>query len=76
MVCCECLECVKICKAHAVDHAMFDKDIEVNIGAVILTSGYDSYDATGKSEYGFGRFANVVTSMQFERILSASSGEI
>ena len=70
--CCECLECVKICKAHAVDHTMTDKEIEVNVGAVILTSGYDSYDASGKSEYGFGRFANVVTSMQFERILSAS----
>ncbi|MFC1539571.1 FAD-dependent oxidoreductase [Candidatus Latescibacterota bacterium] len=70
--CCQCFECVKICKAHAVDHTMTDKEIEVNIGAVILTSGYDSYDASGKSEYGFGRFANVVTSMQFERILSAS----
>ncbi|MFC1542020.1 FAD-dependent oxidoreductase [Candidatus Latescibacterota bacterium] len=70
--CCQCLECVKICKAHAVDHTMTDKQIEVNVGAVVLTTGYDSYDASGKSEYGFGRFANVVTSMQFERILSAS----
>ncbi|MFC1490816.1 FAD-dependent oxidoreductase, partial [Candidatus Latescibacterota bacterium] len=70
--CCECFECVKICKALAVDHSMTDTQIEVTIGAVILTGGYDSYDASGKSEYGFGRFPNVVTSMQFERILSAS----
>ncbi len=70
--CCQCFECVKICKAHAVDHTLTDKEIEIDVGAVILTTGYDTYDAAGKSEYGFGRFANVVTSMQFERILSAS----
>jgi len=70
--CCLCLECVKVCKAHAVNHEMVDKQFEIDVGAVILTGGYDSFDATKKAEYGFGRFPNVVTSMQFERILSAS----
>jgi heterodisulfide reductase subunit A-like polyferredoxin len=70
--CCMCLECVRVCKAHAVDHNMKDERIELNVGAVILTGGYDSFDPTLKAEYGYGRFSNVVSSMQFERILSAS----
>ncbi len=70
--CSACRECVRVCKAHAIDHDMLDQERELNVGAVVLTSGYDLFDARRKSEYGFGRYPNVVTSMQFERILSAS----
>ena len=70
--CSECKECVRICKAHAIDHQMRDTRVTLNVGAVVLTNGFDLFDARRKSEYGFGRYPNVVTSMQFERILSAS----
>ena len=70
--CCFCLECVKACKAEAVDHDMADQTLDLKVGAIVLTNGYDQFDASLKSEYGFGRYPNVVTSMQFERILSAS----
>lgn len=70
--CCECMECVRVCKAQALAHDMKPETIEVNVGAIVLTSGYDVFDASLKSEYAYGRAANVVTSIQFERILSAS----
>lgn len=71
-ICCECMECVKACKPKAIDHDMQDTIRELEIGAVILTSGYDEFDAKIRGEFGFGRYANVVTNLQFERILSAS----
>ena len=71
-VCSVCRECVRVCKAHAIDHEMKDQRVEVDVGAIIFTGGYEPFDARRKSEYGFGRYPNVVTSMQFERVLSAS----
>ena len=70
--CCECFECVKICKAEAVDHGMTERRMDLRVGAVILAGGYDPFDASLKSEYAHGRAPNVVTGLQFERILSAS----
>jgi heterodisulfide reductase subunit A-like polyferredoxin len=71
-ICSECLECVKACEADAIDHDMVPKEIEVPVGSVIIASGFDLSDAKIKSEYGYGRHANVITSLEFERILSAS----
>ncbi|MCP4221478.1 MAG: FAD-dependent oxidoreductase [bacterium] len=71
-ICSQCLQCVKVCKADAIDHSMVDRNETYQVGAVILTGGYDLFDVKQKAEYGWERFANVVTSMQFERILSAS----
>jgi len=78
-MCSECKECVKACDQNAIDHNMTEKIIELNVGALILAPGYDTFDPTLAPEYGFGRFPNVVTNLQFERILSASGpymGEI
>jgi heterodisulfide reductase subunit A-like polyferredoxin len=70
--CSECFECVKACEAKAIDHRMKDEQIELEVGAIILSPGFDEFDPTIKSEYGYKRFANVVTSIEFERFLSAS----
>lgn len=70
--CAECMECVRTCKADAIDHTQKDEKKEINIGAVIATGGFSPFDAAKKPEYGFGIYPNVVTSIQFERILSAS----
>ncbi|MFQ6091041.1 MAG: FAD-dependent oxidoreductase, partial [Candidatus Bipolaricaulia bacterium] len=71
-ICSECLSCVYTCKAEAINHDELEQIRELRVGAVILTPGYDVHDATLSQEYGFGRYPNVITSLQFERILSAS----
>lgn len=71
-ICCECMECVKACQPKAIDHEMKDTVREIEVGAVILSPGYEEFDARLRGEFGFGRYPNVVTNVQFERILSAS----
>ncbi len=68
----KCRICEKVCEANAVDYNMKSELRQLHVGALIVAGGYEVFDATRKSVYGFGRYANVVTSMQFERVLSAS----
>ncbi len=73
--CCECFQCVKACGAGAVTletHAQKREEEEVEVGAVVLAPGFEPYNPKGLDTYGYGLLPNVVTSMQFERILSAS----
>jgi len=67
-----CKNCEKACKAGAINYEDTEKEIELRVGAVILAPGLDRYDARVRGELGLGRWKNVVTSLQFERILSAS----
>jgi heterodisulfide reductase subunit A-like polyferredoxin len=71
-LCSECLQCVTACEQSAIDHCMKDRTVELDIGAVILTPGFTEFAAEKKGEFGFGRYPNVLTSVQFERMLSAS----
>jgi heterodisulfide reductase subunit A-like polyferredoxin len=71
-VCSECLSCQYICKAEAINHNDVERIEAVDVGAVILAPGYQIYNAELSQEYGLGRYPNVVTSLQFERLLSAS----
>ncbi|MCX6013359.1 MAG: FAD-dependent oxidoreductase, partial [Chloroflexi bacterium] len=71
-LCSECLECVKACEQNAINHCMVERTIELEVGSVILTPGCKEFDAEEKGEFGFNRYPNVVTSVQFERMLSAS----
>ncbi|MEW6377958.1 MAG: FAD-dependent oxidoreductase [Thermodesulfobacteriota bacterium] len=71
-LCSECLQCVGLCKAEAVNHQMKEERVSFRVGSIILSPGFDEYNAARLSAYGYGRFPNVVTSIQFERILSAS----
>jgi len=68
----KCRICEKICPAKAVNFKETEKEMELNTGAIILSPGLKRYDARVRGELGFGRWPNVVTSIQFERILSAS----
>ncbi|MEA3335777.1 MAG: FAD-dependent oxidoreductase [Chloroflexota bacterium] len=70
--CSECLSCWYICGVDAIDHDMVETHEQVNVGAVILAPGYTAYNPAFDEEYGFGRYPNVVTSLQLERLLSAS----
>jgi heterodisulfide reductase subunit A len=66
------MQCVEACKAEAVLHDMLEEDREIKVGSVILFPGFDEFNPQLKEEYGYKRFPNVVSSIEFERILSAS----
>jgi len=71
-LCSECNECVSACDKQAVRHDMKEEISELDVGSVILTPGFKEFDASKKGEFGYGRYKNVVTSVQFERMLSAA----
>ena len=72
-ICSECYQCVKACLAEAVVHSQTPVDKEIKVGSVILSSGTDLYDPSSLKEfYHYGVNPNVMTSLEFERILSAS----
>jgi len=71
-LCSECGECVDACKQNAIDHFMGERTVELEVGAVVLTPGFEEFDASRKGEFGHGRYANVLTSVEFERMLSAA----
>ena len=70
--CSECLQCVDACLAHAVDHSMTMIEHTINVGAVILSPGFTPFEPTQMTTYCYGHSPNVMTSLEFERILSAS----
>ncbi len=70
--CSECMECVSACEKKAVDHNQAAQTIELEVGAVVLTPGIEEFNPEVKGEYGFNRYTNVLTSLQFERMLSAA----
>ncbi len=67
-----CGKCLEVCQADAIDHEMQDETIDIEVGSVILCPGFEKFDPTDLEYYGYGKFPNVVTSLEFERILSAS----
>ncbi|HIQ06258.1 MAG TPA: FAD-binding protein [Anaerolineae bacterium] len=71
-LCSECLSCSYECKAGAINHDEPARIEEIQVGALVLAPGYQVYHAEMSEEYGWGRYPNVVTSLQFERLLSAS----
>jgi len=70
--CIGCGTCYEVCKAKAVDYDQKDSETTLKVGSIVLAPGFECFDAKMKTEYGYGRFPNVVTSIEFERILSAS----
>jgi heterodisulfide reductase subunit A-like polyferredoxin len=71
-ICSECLSCWYQCGVEAIDHDMLEQVRDFKVGALILAPGYQVYRAEFAEEYGWGRYPNVITALQFERLLSAS----
>jgi heterodisulfide reductase subunit A-like polyferredoxin len=71
-LCSECLQCVEVCQASAIDHTMEEELLQIPVGSIVFAPGFEPFDASIKGEYGYGRMPNVVNSLEFERILSAS----
>ncbi|MEE8469752.1 MAG: CoB--CoM heterodisulfide reductase iron-sulfur subunit A family protein, partial [Dehalococcoidia bacterium] len=64
-----CIKCVDACDKHCIDLNMEDEIIELDVGAIIMATGMGVYDPTPLDEYGYKRFENVITSMEFERLI-------
>jgi len=67
----KCRACEKFCEAKAIDFEQTDESIEIEVGSIIITTGYDIFDPSVISQYGYGRYENVITSLEFERITCA-----
>jgi len=77
--CSECLECIKACEAEAINHEMEDEIVEVDVGSIIVATGFQQFDPSVIYQYGYGRYDNIITGLQFERMSNASGptgGEI
>jgi len=75
----KCRVCEAVCKNKAIDFNQKAEKVEINVGAVILASGLEPFDPRLRGEYGYGTMPNVVTSMDYERLLCATGpyeGEI
>ncbi|HSM18140.1 MAG TPA: CoB--CoM heterodisulfide reductase iron-sulfur subunit A family protein [Gemmatimonadales bacterium] len=68
----KCKACQKFCPTEAIDFDQQDEVITVEVGNIILATGFDLFDARRISQYGYGRLANVFTSLEFERMTNAS----
>jgi len=70
--CIECGLCVKMCQAGAVDLKQEPREEDYNVGAIVVATGFDVFDASQIPTYGYGRYKNVITSLELERLLCAS----
>ncbi len=69
--CIECKLCVKVCEPEAIDFNQQEKEIELDVGTVIIATGYDVFTPFEMPQFGYGRLPNVITSMELERLLSS-----
>jgi heterodisulfide reductase subunit A len=67
-----CGVCKEFCEPGAIDYEQQEETVDLEVGAVILAPGFEEFDAKKKGEFGFGRYPNVLTTVQFERMLSAA----
>jgi len=75
----KCRACEKFCQANAIDFKQIDQIIEIEVGSIIVATGYDNFDPSIISQYGYGKYDNVLTGLQFERMTCAggpTSGEV
>jgi heterodisulfide reductase subunit A len=67
-----CGKCADVCNPKAIDFDQKPEIIEAEVGVIIVATGYDLYDKENMAEYGFGKYADVLDGLQFERLCSAS----
>lgn len=68
----KCRVCEKVCPTSAIDYTQEDEIVEIDVGNIILATGYDLFDSTKIKRYGYGRLANVFSNLEFERMTNAS----
>ena len=71
-VCSECLECLAACERGAIDHDMPDERLDLQVGTIILATGFKDFDPARIPELNYGKYPNVLTAPEFERLINAS----
>jgi heterodisulfide reductase subunit A len=71
-VCVECMRCVDACLPNAIDHQQKDEVLELEVGQILVSTGFKQFDASEIGRYGYGRLPNVITGLEFERMLSST----
>jgi len=75
----KCRACEKFCQTGAINFTQTETIRELEVGAIVLATGFHDFDPTVAAEYGFGKYDNVLTSMQFERLINSggpTNGEV
>ena len=78
-VCCECKLCESACEANAIEHHQKDEIVTLDVGSIIVSTGFDVLDPTPMLPYGYAKYPNVITNLEFERLSNATgptSGKI
>lgn len=70
--CFGCGECKEACEADAIDYDQTDQIVELEVGVIIVATGYDQFDPSVIPQYGYGKYDNVLTGLHFERITCAA----
>ena len=71
-LCCQCGECLQACGPQAIDLNEQERTLELEVGAVIVATGIDIFEAEKYPEYGYGRYADVITNLQYERLCNSA----
>jgi heterodisulfide reductase subunit A len=69
-ICSECLECLSACERGAINHDMKDSYLDLKVGTIVLATGFKDFDPSRIPELGYGQLENVLTSMEFERLIN------
>jgi heterodisulfide reductase subunit A len=67
-----CKVCQKLCPSKAIDYEQKPKETVLNVSSIVLATGFDTFNPSSMKEYGYGKFKNVILSMEFERLICAS----
>jgi heterodisulfide reductase subunit A len=67
-----CEICAKVCEPNAINYEMKDEVVEIDVGQVLIATGFDLFDASAMTQYGYGRLDNVYSSLEFEAILNST----
>lgn len=71
-ICSDCHLCQPACPAECIDYSIPDEEIELNVGAVVVATGFKAFDANRIPSYGYGRYPNVFTSLEIERLVNSA----
>lgn len=71
-ICIECRACESVCEPKAIRHDMKDEVREINVGQVLIATGYQTMNSGSLTPYGYGRYEDVYTSLEFERLVSST----
>jgi len=71
-ICCDCQLCKPVCPAECIDYSIPDEEVEVNVGSIVVATGFKAFDPKRIPSYGYGRYPEVYTAVEIERLVNSS----